>query len=476
MDKAKYHMFRSEGLLFFAYAMFAEEQYDMYMNAGEPKKAEEVLEGAIEFCNRKGYKHKEEVLFAKLHKQSLIEKHVSLPLTSVTKYQIEELAELSEMKMLLSDKTKGINFLVAWQELLNKPHQTVDSIIEDSMITMQNNYNVDFIIYVDIIDHKPVIRYNGGEHELTSEMLQGICNYLRKHKKEFVASRYDREFYEYTPLLQLFGVNNLISFACVPITNGDELSGFMLACIELHENMTGNLIFLDRNDLTIFKFALRQMNDTIYRLKARDEISAMNLKLQQSAVTDLLTGLFNRQGFTKQIEDHSAMVALGKSRNVRACVLYLDLDNFKFCNDTYGHAVGDVVLKEFSRLCERVVGKKGYIVRYGGDEFLIVLPEYGVDQGEQTAKDVYVELANSSYFIPQIEETIHSEANIPEEHRISVSIGVAEMEVYDQDNMNTALKHADTMLYAIKKSGKSNYAVWKKENVSCDLTEETADK
>lgn len=460
MDKARFHLFRSEGLLFFAYALFAEEQYEMYMTAGENEKAETTLEDCIRFCNKKGYRHKEELLFAKLHNQSLIEKHVTLPLTSVTKYQIEELVQLSEMKVLLADKTKGINFLVAWQELLNKPHATTDSIIEDSMITLQNNYNVNYIIYVDVIDGKPVIRYDGSELNLTDEMLVDVTDYLSRHKKEFVASRYDREFYEYTPLLKLFGVNNIVSFACVPVSNGNTLSGYMIACIELHENMTGNIIFLDRNDLTIFKFALRQMNDSIYRLKARDEISAMNLKLQQSAVTDLLTGLFNRQGFTKQLEDHTAMVATGKRKNVKACVLYLDLDNFKFCNDTFGHDVGDLVLKEFSRLCERVVGNKGYIVRYGGDEFLMVLPGSDKVFGEAAAKRVYEELDKSSYFIPEIEKVIHKEPNIPEDHRLSVSIGVSEMDRYDQSHMNAALKNADTMLYSIKKSGKSNYAVW----------------
>ena len=469
MDKARYHMFRSEGLLFFAYAMFALEQYDMYMAAGETKKAEDILEGCIEFCSKHGYKHKEEMVFAKLHNQFLIEKHVSLPLTSVNKYQIEELSQLADMKMLLSDKTKGINFLVAWQELLGKGHSTADSIIEDCMVTLQNNYNIDYILYADVTERKPTIRYYSGDIELTNEMLEGLTQYLTRHKKEIVASRYDREFYEYTPMLQIFGVNNIISFACVPISGGDELTGFMLACIELHENMTGNLIFLDRNDLTIFKFALRQMNDTIYRLKARDEINEMNHKLQQSAVTDLLTGLFNRQGFTKQMEDHSALVAVGKRRNVDACVLYLDLDNFKFCNDTYGHDVGDVVLKQFSRLCERVVGKNGYIVRYGGDEFLIVLPEHDIGFGEQIAKDVYTELEVSHFFIPEIEQTIGKKTDIPQEHWISVSIGVAGMDVYDQNNMNKALKNADTMLYAIKKSGKSNYAVWRGEEKGMEI-------
>lgn len=464
MDKAKYHMFRSEGLLFFAYAMFAAEQYDMYMEQGEPEKGREILNGCIEFCNKKGYKHKEEMLFAKLHKQSLIEKHVPLPLTSVTKYQIEELSQLAEMEMMLSNKTKGINFLVSWQELLNKASSTSESIIEDSMITLQNNYNVDFIVYVDIDNKKPVIKYNSSDLEISDEMLEGLASYLTKHKKEFVASRFEREFYEYTPLLQMFGVNNIVSFACVPVTTGDELTGFMVACIELHENMTGNILFLDRNDLTIFKFALRQMNDTIYRLRAREEINEMNHKLQQSAVTDLLTGLLNRQGFAKKIDDYTKLVAEGKRENTEAAVLYLDLDNFKFCNDTYGHDVGDEILIQFSRLFERLVGTKGYIVRYGGDEFVIVLPGSGVDVGERIAKDVYKGIVESNYFIPAIEAKIKKKADIPESHRVSCSIGIAGMKLYDSENVNIALKHADTMLYAIKKSGKSNYTVWKEEN------------
>lgn len=472
MDKAKYHMYRSEGLQFFAYALFAEEQYDMFMDQGEPEKAEEILNLCIEYCNKNGYKHKEERLFAKLHRKSFIEKHVPLHLEKINKYQIEELAQHSEMKMMLADRTKGINFLLSWQELLNKNNTTVESIIEDSMVALQNNYNVDYILYVDVVDGNPVIKYNAGDIDISEESLYGVAHYLRRHKKEFVASRFDREFYEYTPILRMFGVNNIVSFACVPVTTNDELTGFMIACIELHENMSCSLIFLDRNDLTIFKFAIRQMNDTIYRLKARDEINEMNLKLQQSAVTDLLTGLYNRQGFTKKIDDYSSLVAKGKREDIEATVIYLDLDNFKFCNDTYGHDVGDEILIAFSRLFERVVGTKGYIVRYGGDEFVIVLPGHSVDEGEQIAKAVYKGIEDSDYFIPEIEAVIHAKADVPENHRVSCSIGIAGMDIYDQNHMNVALKHADTMLYAIKKNGKSNYLVWSDEDAGKYETEE----
>lgn len=460
-DKARFHMFRSEGLLFFAYAIFASEQADLYEQQGMHEEAQEILNACIEFCNKEGYKHKEEVLFAKLHSQPLISKSISLPITSITRYQIDELIKTSEMETLLEDKTKGINFLVVWQEMLNKENVTVDDLIENSMVTIQNNYNIDGIIYVEIVDSKPVMKYNGSNTEFSNEALENITQYLNKHRKEFVASRFDKEFYEYTPITSSFGINSIISVACVPVTSGEDLVGFVIADIELHRNMTGNLSFLDRNDLTIFKFALRQMNDTLYRLKAREEIDEMNKKLRHRAVTDLLTGLLNRQGFTKKIDDHTKLVEINKEKNVCATVLYLDLDNFKFCNDNFGHDVGDAILIAFSRLFEEVVGDKGYIVRYGGDEFVIILPGYDIEVGVEIAKAVYKGIDDNNSFIDVIEKAARKKTEIPPNHRVSCSIGIAYTSVYNQENMNTALKHADTMLYDVKKHDKSDYKVWK---------------
>ena len=463
-DKAKFHMLRSDGLLFFVYAMFAAEQADLYELQNEPEKAKEILETCMEFCNQKGYKHKEEMLFAKLHKQSLITKHVELPLVGADKYQIEELARRAEIEMMLADKTKGVDFLVTWQELINRENYSVEEIVENSMATLQNNYNIDSILYVEIVDKKPVIRFDGGVLNVSDEALNEITAYFTRHKKEFVVSRYEHEFYEYSFITSLFGINNIVSFCCVPLSHGDELTSYIIAAIELHNNMTNNITFLDRNDITIFKFALRQLNDMIYRIRARDEISRMNKQLQRSAVTDLLTGLFNRQGFAKQIEDHETLVKRGRKDNVCATLLYIDLDNFKRCNDTFGHDVGDAILKAFSRLFERVAGNKGFIVRYGGDEFLIVMPNHRIEEGIEMAKEIYVEIDRCDHFQADIEAAVHGKVNIPENHKVSCSIGIADMKKYDQDSMNTALKHADSKLYTVKKNQKSNYSVWTEED------------
>ena len=464
-DKARYHMMRSDGLQFFVYTMFALEQAELYEKQNKPEKAREILEACMESCTSKGYKHKEEILFARMHRQSLITKYIPLPLTTVDKYQLEELVQLSEMEMMLADKTKGIDFLVAWQELINKENCTIDYIIETAMATMQNNYNLDGMIYVEIIDKKPVLRYMCGDYDISDEQLLNITEYLTRHKKEFVTSRYEMEFYDLHAIVSVFGVNRVVSFGCVPLSVDDELTGYMIAAIELHDNMTNNIIFLDRNDITIFKFALRQLTDTLYRLKARNEISEMNRKLQQSAITDLLTGLLNRQGFAKKISDYEAQVSKGESKSMCATVLYMDLDNFKLCNDTFGHAVGDVILKCFSRLFERAAGKNGYVVRYGGDEFLLIMPGHTLDEGVETAKRIYRQLELENNFIEDIEEAVHKRVEMSPDQRVSCSIGIASADSYDHDSIDAALKHADTKLYAVKKSRKSDYSVWEESEV-----------
>ena len=460
-DKAKYHMLRTEGLWFFVYAIFAMEQADLYEQCKKPDMAEKILEECMEFCNKNHYKHKEELLFAKLHKHPMMPpKNSDLMLEKVKKNEIENLVRESERDMALADKTKGLDFLTAWQELLNKENSTYNDIIENCMTAMQNNYNIDSMLYVEVTNKKPVIRYNSGGLEISDEMLKDVTAYFSKHKKEVVASRFDREFYEYSVILSLYGVNNIVSFACVPLSQGDELIGLMIAAIELHENMTGGIIFLDRNDIMIFKSALCQLPNTLYRLKASEEINQMNKKLRQSAVTDLLTGLLNRQGFAKKVEEYAALVGKGIRNDVCFTLLYIDLDNFKFCNDTFGHDVGDIILIAFSRLFERVTKNHGYIVRYGGDEFLIVMPEHTINDGIELAKSIYKAIDKSEHFIPEIQAAVGEKISIPENHRVSCSIGIAYEDTYNEERMNIALKHADMKLYAVKKNQKSNYSVW----------------
>ena len=174
----------------------------------------------------------------------------------------------------------------------------------------------------------------------------------------------------------------------------------------------------------------------------------------------MLTNLYNRQGFAKQVGDYEALVRKGKKKDVCATVLYIDLDNFKICNDTFGHAVGDVILIAFSRLFEKVADGKGYVVRYGGDEFLMILPDHTLEDGIEAAKEIYREIAVHNNFISEIEAAVKGVVEVSDDHRVSCSIGIASMDSYNREAMDVALKHADAKLYAVKKSEKSHYSVW----------------
>jgi len=125
--------------------------------------------------------------------------------------------------------------------------------------------------------------------------------------------------------------------------------------------------------------------------------------------------------------------------------MFLDLDGFKIVNDTYGHECGDIVLKEVAQRFSKCVREVDNVVRFGGDEFIIVLPNIS------DVNDIH-----------RIAQKIIDEATAPFEFNnkicdsLSVSIGIS---FYPQnaEDVDSMIKCADEMMYKVKKSGKSNY-------------------
>lgn len=459
-DRAKFHMNRSDGFMFLSYPQFAVEQAELYKLQNKNKEANKVLEECIDYCSKYGYKHKEEILFARLYQQKVIHKRIHLGISIEMRHQIENLYRIKAMEIELADKNKGLKFLITWQEALNRDNVKMGTFVEDAMSIIQNNYNVDCILCVDVQDGLPEVMYQTPDLNVSNEDVQKLARYFSVHRKEFVVSRFERSFYDHTKLISLFGLNKVLSMACVPLTSNDKLCGYMIGLSSLRDNMTGDINFLSTDDLTIFKFALKQLSDALYRLRTRIKINDMNRKLQKSAVTDFLTGLLNRNGFNKKVMDYEREKQQKNLPDIPFVVLYMDLDNFKYCNDTFGHDVGDIILKEFSKLFEEVSGENGYCVRYGGDEFIIVLPGKTKEDGVETAKRIYQIIEERNHFIPSMEKYMHTTIDVPDESKVSCSIGIADGEVYDTAHMTLTLKHADTILYSIKKTSKRNYRVY----------------
>ncbi|WP_187647685.1 GGDEF domain-containing protein [Nitrosophilus labii] len=173
--------------------------------------------------------------------------------------------------------------------------------------------------------------------------------------------------------------------------------------------------------------------------KKYDEFIAMQQdKIEETfekAIKDPLTGLYNRSYFF-EYSRKSFKKAKRKGENI--VLIFLDLDNFKYVNDNYGHKRGDEVLKEVANILKNIFREYDVIVRYGGDEFIIF--------AEFSSKD-FGNIDNLlKFFKERVEEKF-------KKYTLSVSYGIAVFP-FDADNIKDLINIADKRMYEQKKQKK----------------------
>ncbi|MFZ2972783.1 MAG: diguanylate cyclase [Ferribacterium limneticum] len=171
--------------------------------------------------------------------------------------------------------------------------------------------------------------------------------------------------------------------------------------------------------------------------------------LRDSTLRDPMTGLNNRRFLEEYVE---TLVSSVQRKRTHVAILMLDLDYFKMVNDTYGHDAGDAVLKELSSLLKQSVRASDLVIRYGGEEFLIIL----VDSEGQAADNVAekIRLAVESLKVQIAGITLQK----------TISIGIADFPT-DSDTFWQAVKFADVAMYQAKEQGRNrvvrfNPAMW----------------
>ncbi len=171
---------------------------------------------------------------------------------------------------------------------------------------------------------------------------------------------------------------------------------------------------------------------------AKAELEAKQAELTRLANTDSLTGLLNRRRFTT-LSEKAVSEAAGTSG---LWVIMMDIDHFKRVNDTYGHAAGDVAIRDFAEIVQRSVDDQGIVGRMGGEEFAAVL----------TACDE----ATCFRIAETIRKTVaaHKTISGTEKLRFTVSIGVAQW-TPEEDSIEPALARADQALYSAKMYGRN---------------------
>jgi two-component system cell cycle response regulator len=192
---------------------------------------------------------------------------------------------------------------------------------------------------------------------------------------------------------------------------------------------------IDKNEL--LARVRTQVRKRRYTERLRDNFQ-MSIEM---AITDALTGLSNR----RYMESHlGTLIEQAATRGKSLAALVLDIDYFKAINDTHGHDAGDDVLRDFALRIKRSIRGIDLACRYGGEEFVIIMPETDLAVAAMVAERLRRRIAADPFAIAQ------GTRHIP----VTISIGIAGLRGKD-DNAASLLKRADEALYRAKRDGRN---------------------
>ena len=173
------------------------------------------------------------------------------------------------------------------------------------------------------------------------------------------------------------------------------------------------------------------------------ELDAVVAQAREVAQTDPLTFLYNRRAIIRELQDE---VLRARRYASMLSVSIIDVDHFKSINDTYGHRVGDEVLRQVAQRLREGIRHPDIVGRYGGEEFIIVLPNSGAKAAGEQAARLCGQMSEMDIQVG--EHTI----------RVTLSIGVAQLRNGD-DTWDSLLKRADNAMYEAKKRGRACWVV-----------------
>lgn len=315
----------------------------------------------------------------------------------------------------------------------------------------QNHYNVEGVLIVRFFADDYEIFYNSTRTEPEPDQVEVMKTHFMRSMQGFAVSKLSDEFYHYSDILEVFGPEQVCSVVGIPFFDGERLESVVLSLIYMQDNWhsPGNYYFLDEDDLENFELIFRQIKYMTNNLEKERELQEMSRALRKSAVTDYLTGLYNRDGFYSYIRS-----LLERGEEADLAILFIDVDNFKPCNDRFGHEAGDLILRRLAQIFLSVSGKDDFVGRYGGDEFLICVPGADKERLAGIAGRIYEELERAEYLVPQLRKFDSGQVWSMEEERVSCSIGIAAMKVSNLRQVQQLLRHADDMMYRAKRRRK----------------------
>jgi diguanylate cyclase (GGDEF)-like protein len=195
-------------------------------------------------------------------------------------------------------------------------------------------------------------------------------------------------------------------------------------------------------------------SELLARIRVGSRVVQYQQHLEYQTQVDSLTGLFNRRAFEKKITEEFER---SKRYHNPLSVLILDIDNFKVINDTYGHHGGDAALVKISETFRARTRQSDFPSRYGGEEFVLILPETDQDSALQVAGKIHESIRTCAF------------GTTTRPFALTVSIGVSSTSARFYSEWRELVEDADRALYVAKNSGKDRIEIWQPEKKPSDL-------
>lgn len=353
--------------------------------------------------------------------------------------KIQELNNTSYIGRLTENSKNELSL----NRIINNKTETLFSIGQKILSTLDVKEMIarvfsDILKIIDV-DFFSIIVYNSETDEITitkmehgmlvsntpAKVVEGttFSAYCIRNKKAIIINdiRYEYKKYVDNIILEGRGIDKPISNIFLPIMFRDEILGVV----------------------SIQSLKVNAYNeDDIKRLRLISNYIAISLKnamkykkIEEAAVYDSLTGFLAKRELIKL--GNQQVERFKKNSNIFS-ILMIDIDNFKIVNDTYGHVVGDKVLKALGKKISSLIRATDFIGRYGGDEFVLICPDTSIEIAEKIADRISEAIDNTSFVIDDGIEV-----------SITISIGVHE---YNNDNTSllNGIEVADSKMYSCK--------------------------
>ena len=286
------------------------------------------------------------------------------------------------------------------------------------------NYNPEFLVITD--EKFKIVKVNKTFEQIAGNNLEVILSsgFLKFIHIEDIAETLNS-------LAKVNDVNPMVTFCNKLRKNNNTYIEVEWWCM-----LNKGYIYLSGRDVTAEKAMKRKIEQTNKELlMLNEQLKEKNEKLLKSAITDELTGVYNRKFFEKRVVEE---MEIADRANEHISLIIFDLDRFKLVNDNFGHQFGDEVLKRTTQIAGDLIRKTDFLNRVGGEEFAIILPNTNKTQAVFVAEKVRKALEDNKHF---------------KVGQVTGSFGVAER--MKAESLRSWYKRADNALYQAKNTGRN---------------------